>query len=255
MGSRVLAALRQRLLPKALYAVLDPAQARVAIPALAGVAVFASAEELYAWAPGLAVECAGHSAVATVVPELLGRGCDVIVVSIGALVDDALRAQLRQSVARGGSRLSTVSGAVGGLDALEAARSAGLTSVTYTGRKPPAAWQGTPAEGRFDLASLTEPTVLFSGSARGAASTYPQNANVTAAIALAGVGFDATIVQLVADPSIERNIHELVAEGAFGRLVVRLENAPLPDNPKTSWLAVLSIERELRRVLELADPQ
>ena len=120
--------------------------------------------------------------------------------------------------------------------------------------KPPAAWKGTPAESRFDLAALTEPTVLFSGSARGSASTYPQNANVTAAIALAGIGFDATVVQLIADPSIERNFDEVVAEGAFGRLIVRLENAPLPHNPKTSWLAVLSIERELRRVLDLADP-
>jgi len=60
-------------------------------------------------------------------------------------------------------------------------------------------------------------------------------------------------VQPVADPGIRRGIHELVAEGAFGRLVVRLENAPLPDKPKTSWLVVLSIERELRRVLDLDD--
>jgi len=49
-------------------------------------------------------------------------------------------------------------------------------------------------------------TVLLSGSARGSASTYLQNANVTAAIPLAGVDFDATVVQLIADPSIELNI-------------------------------------------------
>jgi aspartate dehydrogenase len=74
---------------------------------------------------------------------------------------------------------------------------------------------------------------------------YPKNANVTAAVALAGVGFERTQVRLIADPAATGNGHALMAEGAFGRFRITLDNAPLPDNPKTSWLAALSVEREV----------
>ncbi|MDI4237112.1 DUF108 domain-containing protein [Bradyrhizobium sp. Arg237L] len=76
---------------------------------------------------------------------------------------------------------------------------------------------------------------------------FPKNANVTAAVSLAGVGFSKTLVRLIADPSIARNQHLLRAVGGFGEMEIRLTNEPLPDNPKTSWLAALSIEQAIRR--------
>ncbi len=250
IGSRVLASLRTRLLPEASYAAYHRSATADPLALGDGLAHFSRPRDLLAWKPDLAIECAGHAVVA-LGPDLLRSGVDFMVVSIGAMADDALREQLYSAARQGGSRLLTVSGAIGGLDALDAARSAGLDAVVYTGRKPPAAWRGTPAADAFDLARLDAPTVIFEGSARDAARLYPKNANVTAAVALAGVGFDATEVRLVADPAVSKNVHELEVRGAFGRFGIRLENNPLPDNPQSSWLAALSIEAELRKYLRL----
>lgn len=210
------------------------------------VDLLTSAAALHAWQPTLLIECAGHGAVRDYVPDALRNGIDVILVSVGALADDNLRIQLNDCAQMGGSRLIPVPGAIGGLDALQAARLAGLRSVRYVGRKPPLSWSNTPAAQQFDLAALNTPTVIFEGTAGESARTYPKNANVTAAVALAGVGFDNTRVTLIADPHVTQNCHELHVSGAFGEFDIRLANNPLPDNPKTSWLAALSIEAAIR---------
>jgi aspartate dehydrogenase len=245
IGRRVLGKLRDDLLPAAEIAVFD----RPGAQAPGACTVFTSASELRAWSPDLVVECAGHGAVANVVPGILASGTDVILVSVGALSDPDLRLSLHAAAQEGRSRLITVSGAIGALDALSAARGAGLDEVRYVGRKPPAAWRGTHAEERVDLDTISSAVTFYTGNATGSARDFPQNANVTAAIALAGIGFEATQVRLIADPAIDRNIHELDVKGAFGRFHIRMENLPLPENPKTSWLAALSIEAEIRRYL------
>lgn len=216
---------------------------------LEGIARFHDIESLEAWKPTLAVECAGHSAVIELVPRLLQRGVNVILASLGALAGDAVRTRLTEASRSGGGQLILVSGAIGGLDALRAASFAGIDKVVYTGSKPPIAWQGTPAEKAFQLSSLTQASLIFQGTAAQSAVAYPKNANVTAAVALAGIGFEKTEVRLYADPGIEQNVHELDVHGSFGRFTIRLVNNPLPGNPKTSWLAALSIEAEIARYL------
>lgn len=245
IGQRVHATLRDRLMPDAEIALFARPSSAERLRQDSGLRVFTDAAALAAWQPQLAIECAGHAVVAEVLPPLLRSGIDVVIASVGALGDPALRADIEAAARAGGARPLVVSGAIGGLDALRAARQAGLDSVRYTGRKPPQAWRGTPAEQRIDLGAITEPTVIFEGCAADAARAYPKNANVTAAIALAGIGFDRTEVRLVADPGVTANVHELDAQGAFGALQLRLQNAPLPDNPKSSWLAALSIEATL----------
>ncbi|ASW09892.1 aspartate dehydrogenase [Rhizobium sp. 11515TR] len=224
-------------------ATLLPEQYRHGVEVPENVAVFGAVEELIDWRPSLVVECASHEAVHSAVPALLEAGIDVVVVSVGSLSDESLVSRLEEAALRGGSRLTVASGAIGGLDVLRSAKSAGLREVVYTGSKPPAAWKGTPADGAFDLAALTERTVIFDGSAAEAAKLYPKNANVTAAVALAGIGFAKTRVTLAADPSSSSNTHKVEADGAFGRFSIVLENRPLPENPKTSWLAALSIQQ------------
>ncbi len=197
--------------------------------------------------PGLIAECAGHEAVAAYGPAILRRGTDFLAVSIGALADERLRARLEAAAEAGGAKLILPAGAVAGLDALAAARVGGLDRVTYMSRKPPRAWRGTPAESVCDLEALDVETLLFEGAADEAAQLYPQNANVAAAVALAGAGFAGTRVQLVADPAAAGNIHRLRAEGAFGAFDIEIHGRPLPGNPKTSTLAAHSVAAEIVR--------
>lgn len=195
----------------------------------------------------LVVDCAGHCGLAAHGPAALARGIDVISISSGALIDPGLWDVLADAAQAGGGRLRLLHGALGGIDALCAASVGGIDRLRYTARKPPNAWRGTVAEDGCCLAELTRPQRIFHGTARVAAGQYPKNANVAATIALASVGLDALLVDLVADPTITCNVHEVQAEGAFGRMSVTLEGTPLAQNAKTSAMAAMSLVAEIRR--------
>lgn len=197
------------------------------------------------------VDCAGHSALAAYGPALLEKGYNVITVSLGALADATLYDALMQAGRQSGARLHLASGAIGALDCLQAARVGQLDRVSYIGRKPPKGWLGSPAEAAIDLAALTTGAqVHFEGSARQAALRYPKNANVAAAVALAGIGFDDTTVRLVADADVTHNIHEIEAEGAFGHFHFQISGQSLPDNPKSSALAAMSVLSKLDQLVQ-----
>lgn len=207
--------------------------------------VVTTTEDLVAAAPDVVFEAAGHEAVAATGEAVLAGGAEFVVSSVGALCDDDLHARLRAAAARGGGRLTLLPGAIGGLDILAAAKLSGLTQVTYLSRKPPAAWRGTPADGRIDLAAITAPTVFYEGSAREAARDFPKNANVAATVALAGLGFEATRVRLVADPTVTGNVHEIAFDSASAQVSMRIEGRPSPDNPKTSATTGWSLARAI----------
>ena len=189
----------------------------------------------------LMIDCAGHAALAAYGPPILRRGIDLVTVSLGALADPALFETLETSAKQGGARLLLANGAIGALDCLQSARIGGLDQVTYAGRKPPLGWIGSPAETKLRLDTLTEITEHFTGSARQAALEYPKNANVAAAVALAGTGLDDTKVRLLADPTVATNVHEIRAKGEFGNFSFQIQGHPLPDNPRSSALAAMSV--------------
>lgn len=201
--------------------------------------------------PDAVFDCAGHGALRQHGEQVLRAGIDLVSVSSGALADQAFFDKLMSAARDGGAQLKVVSGAIGALDALSAASIGGLDSVVYRGRKPPRGWVGSPAEDKLELGSLAEPAVHFSGSAREAALAYPKNANVAASVALAGIGFDDTTVELIADPGIDENIHEVVAEGEFGCFEFRISGRPLPTNPKSSALTAMSVVSESRNRVAL----
>lgn len=206
-------------------------------------------DALLALKADIVVECAGHQALRAFGPAVLAAGTDLLVASVGALADLDLETRLRGAAAAGG-RLLIPSGALAGLDALVAARHAGLESVEYLGRKPPAAWRGTPAEELIDLDTVATATVFFEGPARSAALQFPLNANVVAGISLAGIGFDATRVRLMVDPEARSNHHSVTAFGAFGEISTQVASRSFPRNPRTSMLVPFSLVRTLRAVID-----
>lgn len=206
-----------------------------------------SITELLSTGPELVVECAGHTALHAFGETILRHGVDLLVASVGALADAELEEALRDASMRGNGRLLIPGGALGGIDALSTAREAGLTSVDYIGRKAPAAWRGTPAEKLVQLDRVTKPHTFIDCEARTAALTFPQNANVVAAIALAGLGFDKTRVKLVVDPDADGNLHSYIARGAFGEISASIRSKTLEANPKTSVLAPFSLVQAIKK--------
>lgn len=185
------------------------------------------------------VEAAAQDAVADVGKAALSRGRVLVVLSVGALADADLLEALRELAGSEGGTIRVPSGAVGGLDALAAARQAGLDRVKLTTTKSPKS---------LGMEDVDEARTLFTGPARQAVREYPENVNVAAALSLCGVGFDDTGVEIVVDPSVERNRHRIDAEGAFGTFTFEVANDPFPENPKTSFLAALSALALLERL-------
>jgi aspartate dehydrogenase len=240
------AALRQAGASTAIVGALcRPGRAANARAALVGIDIVETLDALLERRPTIVAEVTGQQAVAEHGPEVLRRGFDLLVISIGALAAPALLDRLKSAARDGKSRILLPAGAIGGIDAIAAMRIGGLNAVRYRSRKPPAAWRGSPAEKVIDLDTLKSRAVLYRGSAGEAALLYPQNANVAAAVALAGLGFDKTEVELVADPDAPGNVHEIEADGSAGSFAIQFQGKPSRTNPNTSALAALSVARAL----------
>jgi aspartate dehydrogenase len=191
----------------------------------------------------LLVEAATGDALTEVAPAVLGAGRDLLVLSIGALLDHPEWARL---AAERGCRIHAPSAAIAGLDGLKGAAVAGhLEAVVMETRKPPRGLAGAPGVAHLDLAGLTAETLVFEGTAREACRAFPANVNVVAAVSLAGLGPDATRIRVFAVPGLGRNRHTIAAEGAFGRLRIEVENVP-SENPRTGKLSYLSTIAYLR---------
>jgi aspartate dehydrogenase len=204
--------------------------------------VCATLDELLALGPDVVVEVAGHDALKAHGSSVLRAGTDLLLVSVGALAEPEVERGIRAAATAGRSRAIVASGAIGALDALAAASVGGLTRVTHTTRKPPHSLLNAD-----EAAQVRQPKELFRGSARAAVLRFPESINVAAAVSLAGIGLDRTEVCVMADPGVERNQHEVFAQGAFGELRFEIKNVPSADNPKTGRLVAMSIVHALRR--------
>jgi aspartate dehydrogenase len=211
---------------------------QIAVPLVAPAAFPAHAD--------LAVECAPPRILEQVCRPMLEVGKKVMVLSCGMLLE---RPDLIELARERGGQIIVPTGALIGLDALTAAAEGAIRSVRMTTRKPPRALAGAPylAKHRISVDGLTEGKRVFAGSAREAAAGFPENLNVAAALSLAGVGPDATRVEIWADPAVDRNCHTIEVDAEAARFSMTIENVP-SDNPRTGRITALSVLAALRKI-------
>ncbi|MDR2623998.1 MAG: aspartate dehydrogenase [Methanobrevibacter sp.] len=176
----------------------------------------------------LILESASQSSVKELVPEVLKKGKDVIVMSVGALLDKDLWNEMKTISKKTGAKIHIPSGAIAGLDAIKAGSVGEIKKVLLTTRKSPSSL------GK----DITKEEVLFVGKASEAVKKFPLNINVAATLSIAS-NLDID-VKILVDPKVDRNIHQVLVEGDFGRVVTETENLPCESNPKTSILAAYS---------------
>lgn len=194
----------------------------------------------------IVVEGAGHQAVRDYAVRALETGADLYVTSIGAFTDTALLDRVVAAARANDCRVYLPSAGIGGLDMLAALAQGGLDEAVITVRKDPASWKGTAAEALVDLDALTQPHVVFDGPVREGARLYPQNVNISAATAFAGIGLDRTRVVIVADPTIATHVCEIAAKSPLGSMRFVEDLVPSTENRKTSTLVGHAIVKTLR---------
>jgi aspartate dehydrogenase len=207
-------------------------------------------EELYHC--DLVIECATQSAAKEIIPKVVARGVDIMVMSVGALVDDEFRQSVTEKAAQCDAKVYIPSGAICGTDGLRSSAIGEVEEVELITTMPATSFDDVPyvvKEG-IDLKSIKEKTVLFTGTAREAVQLFPRNVNVAAIVSIMGVGFDRTKVTIAADPETKINAHELKIKGEFGKLCTHTYNVPSTINPRTSNLAVFSAISALERIVK-----
>jgi len=194
------------------------------------------------------VECAPAAVFAEVAGPAVESGRTLVTLSVGALLDHEHLIGRAQET---GAQIIVPSGALLGLDAVRAAAQGDIQSVRMVTRKPPRGLAGAPlvVERGIDLDRLETPLRLFEGNARDAVKGFPANVNVAAALGLAGLGPQATQLEIWADPAVERNIHHIEVVADSARFEMTIENVPSDDNPRTGRIVALSVVATLKAMI------
>lgn len=221
----------------------SPARAESKVAAFRSVPRVVSPAELAE--ADIVVEAAPAAAFESIAIPAIERGRTIVVASVGALIS---RLHLIERARTYGARIVIPSGALAGLDAIRALALGSISLLVLETRKRPEGLAGAPylITHAIDVAAIREPTCVFRGNALEAAAGFPANANVAAALALAGIGAERTQVEIWADPTVNRNTHTIRVEADAARMSVRVESVASSDNPRTSLLAPLSVLACLR---------
>lgn len=199
---------------------------------------------------GLVIEASSAGSSWGITQKVLRAGRDIMIMSVGGIVSRFR--ELGSLAKKYGSRVYFPSGAISGIDGIKAAKIGEIKKVILTTRKNPESFRGIEYIKRkaIILDKIKKDTLLFSGNAKDAIRFFPQNINVAGLLSIAGLGENKTRVKIIASPKHKKNIHEIEILSDAARIFTRTENILHPDNPKTSFLAVLSAIATLKQILE-----
>lgn len=226
-------------------AVRDPAAAGAFLETLSRRPAVVALDALAGHAD-IVVECAPAQLLVAIAEPVLREGKRLVVLSVGALLSNP---QLGEIAERYSGQILVPTGALIGLDAVLAAAEGRIESVRMVTRKPVKGLAGAPflVKRGIGLDDLREPLKIFSGTAREAASGFPANLNVAAALSLAGIGPDKTLVEVWADPTVTRNTHHIEVESDSATFSMTIENIP-SENPRTGRITANSVIALLRKL-------
>jgi aspartate dehydrogenase len=194
----------------------------------------------------IVVECAPAEVFMQVAEPALKAGRTLLVISVGALVANP---QLRKVAEENGGAIVVATGALLGLDAVQAAAEGEIRSIRMITRKPPGGLAGAPylVANNISVSGLTAPKKVFEGNARDAVIGFPANVNVAAALGMAGVGPEHTMIEIWADPALDRNTHTITVDSDSASFTLSIQNIP-SENPKTGKITALSMIAALRKM-------
>jgi len=197
------------------------------------------------------VEAASQDAVRDNVLSILQNRKDLMIMSVGALLDESILDIIIEGCKDFKKSIYLPSGAILGLDGIRSVKEE-LESITLVTTKNPRSLKGAKffEISKLDIENIKKATMIFEGNAQEAVRLFPANINVAALLSLAGLGSLNTKVRIIADPNTDKNIHEIIAHGKFGKFSIKVENVPSSGNPKTSRLAILSAIECLRTVCQ-----
>jgi aspartate dehydrogenase len=197
----------------------------------------------------MVIEAASIDAAAVYGMDILRKGKDMMIMSIGVFSDYNFYQNTLQILKSKSNNIFLPSGAIGGIDIIRSVKS-NIESVTLTTTKNNKSLKGAPffKNNNMNIDEIKSKQTIFDGNADEAIKQFPSNVNVSALISLSGIGFKQTSVKVVVDPQESNNIHEIHVKWKFGEFDIKISNKPSQENPKTSYLAILSAIECLRSI-------
>jgi aspartate dehydrogenase len=197
----------------------------------------------------LVVESASITAASNYVLDILRKGKDLMVMSIGVFSDYDFYKEVIQFLKVKSNNVFLPSGAIGGIDIIRSIKNH-IESITLITTKNNKSLKGAPffLNNKINIDEINKKQIIFDGNADDAIKQFPSNVNVSALISLAGIGFKRTTVKVIVDPNEYNNVHEINVKWKFGEFTIKVINKPSVENPKTSYLAILSATECLRSI-------
>jgi aspartate dehydrogenase len=195
------------------------------------------------------VECAPAAILPVIAEQTLRAGKHLMVVSSGALFKSLHLVDLAR---QHGGKITVPTGALLGLDAVRAADLGKIESLTMETRKPIRGLEGAPhfADDPAQITGLSDPKLVFEGTAAQAIEGFPANLNVAVSLGMAGPGPEGVSMRVWADPTVTRNTHTIELKSDSADLVMTIRNIPTDENPRTGRITALSVVAALRRLVD-----
>jgi len=195
------------------------------------------------------VEAIASNETTEIIKKVIRAKKGIMIMSVGKVLNAPMILTLAE---KNHTSVLIPSGSIGGLDIIKSVGAHNISKITLTTSKPISGLSQTDylTKKGIILSRLKKETTIFDGNVRESIKLFPRNINVAATLALGSRLMNKIRIRLRTSPKFTVNSHEIEVCGKFGRLTLRTDNVACPDNPKTSYLAVLSAVQTLKQYFQ-----